>query len=170
MDSFHQGNAQRLRYLQDYLYGHTDRWDYQDLQTRGEPSSKFIGLWIPGHGINHSATHGNMTFQTLRSRTTTTTTTTTSGTSTTTGTTGTNNNNNNNHKDDENDTTSNNSTDETGTVVAVVHMIATQHIPTGQEILYDYRLFGRAPDFVLQFAQEYQMTLSFPGCNDFVES
>ena len=60
-------------------------------------------------------------------------------------------------------TNENNNSDTT-----VVHMIATRDIQAGEEILYDYRLFGQAPDFVLEFAKDHELTLSFPGCNDYV--
>jgi hypothetical protein len=50
-----------------------------------------------------------------------------------------------------------------------VDLVALRDIADGEEMLDDYRLHGTAPRWLLEFADKYQVTLTFAGCNDFVD-
>ena len=50
-----------------------------------------------------------------------------------------------------------------------IDLVALQHIESGSELYDDYRRHGQAPDWLLEFARDYQVaTLNFPECNTFV--
>jgi len=51
-----------------------------------------------------------------------------------------------------------------------IDLVALTHIQPGDECLDDYRRHGRAPEWLLEFAKEKQVTLNFSECNDFVDS
>ena len=41
-------------------------------------------------------------------------------------------------------------------------------ITSGDELLDDYRRHGQPPAFALEFADQFDITMNFAGCNDFV--
>jgi hypothetical protein len=54
-----------------------------------------------------------------------------------------------------------------GTEVGIA-MVTLCEIAPKEELFDDYRRHGTAPPWLLQFAQDKQVTLNFAGCNDFV--
>jgi len=50
-----------------------------------------------------------------------------------------------------------------------INLVAISDIKAGDELFDDYRRHGSAPDWLLQFAKKYNVTLNFAECNDFVE-
>ena len=50
----------------------------------------------------------------------------------------------------------------------VISMVAVRDIRQGEELRNSYHACGPAPDFVKEFSEQHQVSLVFPGCNDFV--
>lgn len=50
-----------------------------------------------------------------------------------------------------------------------VALVAFRDIMQGEEIVDDYRRYGKSPDWLTKFARERQISLTFAGANDFVE-
>jgi len=50
-----------------------------------------------------------------------------------------------------------------------INLVAIRDIKAGDELFDDYRRHGSAPGWLLQFAKQYNVTLNFAECNDFVE-
>ena len=50
-----------------------------------------------------------------------------------------------------------------------INLVAIRDIKAGDELFDDYRRHGSAPDWLLQFAKQYNVSLNFAECNDFVE-
>jgi hypothetical protein len=51
-----------------------------------------------------------------------------------------------------------------------IHLVALADISEGDELVDDYRRHGRAPQWLLEFGEKYQVSLNFAECNDFVDS
>ena len=49
-----------------------------------------------------------------------------------------------------------------------IHLVALQDIAKDEELVDDYRRYGKAPDWLLEFARDKQIALMFEGCNDYV--
>lgn len=49
-----------------------------------------------------------------------------------------------------------------------INLVALTDVQAGSELYDDYRRHGRAPEWLLDFARDYQVTLNFSECNDFV--
>ena len=49
-----------------------------------------------------------------------------------------------------------------------INLVALTNIEAGEELYDDYRRHGSAPKWLLEFAKEYNVTLNFAECNDFV--
>ena len=49
-----------------------------------------------------------------------------------------------------------------------INLVALRDIRNGEELFDDYRRHGKAPKWLLEFAEEYKVTLNFAECNDFV--
>ena len=55
-----------------------------------------------------------------------------------------------------------------GTAVSI-NLVAIEDVRKGEELLDDYRRHGTAPEWLLVFAEKYNVKLNFAECNDFVE-
>jgi hypothetical protein len=49
-----------------------------------------------------------------------------------------------------------------------INLVALRDLEQGEELFDDYRRHGKAPQWLLEFAKEYNVTLNFANCNDFV--
>jgi hypothetical protein len=49
-----------------------------------------------------------------------------------------------------------------------INLIALRDIANGEELYDDYRRHGKAPEWLLEFALKYNVSLNFADCNDFV--
>ncbi len=49
-----------------------------------------------------------------------------------------------------------------------IDLVAMTDITSGDELLDDYRRHGQPPAFALEFADQFDITMNFAGCNDFV--
>jgi len=51
-----------------------------------------------------------------------------------------------------------------------IDLVTMADVPPDSELFDDYRRHGKAPDWLKEFAQLYNVTLNFADCNDFVET
>lgn len=58
--------------------------------------------------------------------------------------------------------------DEDGGTRAGINLVAIADIRKGDELFDDYRRHGHAPEWLLDFAKKYDVSLNFAECNDFV--
>jgi hypothetical protein len=156
----------RLQYVQDYLWGlytsNTDRNGYP-IRSGGntttttttdtdnmndDDNERFIGMWIPGNGLNHSTTP-NTVYRIIYD-----------------------DENNNMKNDHENSTNQNQNTNQRrrrNNKIQMIQLIALNDIKKGDELYDDYNRHGTiAPKWLQEYAINKNITLNFANHNHFV--